>query len=465
MLLDFIVKLCSLMRKVQPNIVFILSDQQRWDSVGCYGRPIFPGLTPNLDQMAAEGVRFEHTFTCQPVCGPARSCLQTGQFATRTGFYTNHCGLPDGQRTIAHAISEAGYTTGYIGKWHMAGTREDFRDPNFGMKPVPLERRGGYNEHWLAAETLEYTSHGYEGFLHDRDNNRVDFEGYRPDRITDFALDYLREQSNASDERPFFLFLSYIEPHQQNDLNRYIGPMGSKERFKDHAVPGDLEGNAGFWRKQLPDYLGCCWSLDANVGRIRDELASLGLGDDTLVLYTSDHGDHFGTRNSESKRSCHEASVRVPLIVHGPGFKGGQVVEALVSLIDLPPTMLAAAGAEPLERMDGRPVQGLVDGTGEDWPEDVFIQISESEVGRAIRTRDWKYSVYAPDKSGVQHAASDSYEEQFLYDLKKDPHEQNNLVSDPSLADVRSALAERLIERMRQAGEGPEIEIHPRRDS
>ena len=405
-----------------PNILFILSDQQRWDTVDCYGRPIFPGLTPNLDRMAGEGVMFRHAFTPQPVCGPARSCLQTGQYATETGFHTNHRGLRDG---------------------------------NAGTQPIPVERRGGYSDYGLAAETLEYTSHGYEGFLYDINDQRVDFEGYRVDRTADFVIDALRDLNQRNHSRPFFLFASFIEPHHQNDLNRYIGPIGSKEKFRDYNIPGDLENAAGFWEKQLPDYLGCCESLDQNVGKILAELNSLGISDDTIVIYTSDHGDHFGTRNSESKRAPHEASIRVPLIIRGPGFEGGRIVDELVSLIDLPPTVLAAGDIEAPAQMRGHPLQKLLQEGPGDWPSDVFVQISESMVGRALRTDRWKYSIHAPDRDPVHDASSDRYEEYCLYDLQNDPHERNNLVDFKNHEDLRKELAERLKQRMKEAGESP----------
>jgi arylsulfatase A-like enzyme len=285
--------------------------------------------------------------------------------------------------------------------------------------------------------------------MFDGEGKRVDFpEGrYRVDAQTDFALDYLR---NRDGEQPFFLFLSYIEPHHQNDHKHFEGPKGSKERFKDYPVPGDLAGLKGDWREELPDYLGCCASLDENVGRIRAELKTLGLADNTIVIYTSDHACHFRTRNSEYKRSCHESSIRVPMIITGPGFRDGGTVDDLVSLIDLPPTVVAAGGVVPPETMRGRPLQALADGTAEDWPEEVFVQISESQCGRAIRTRKWKYSVRAPGKS---QAAAESYYEDFLYDLEADPHERNNLVRDPALAEVRADLCRRLKRRMTEAGE------------
>ena len=440
----------------RPNILFFFSDQQRWDTCGCYGQPL--AVTPNLDRMAAEGVRFEHAFTCQPVCGPARACLQTGTYATETGCITNGVPLPLDAKTIAHHAGDAGYQTAYIGKWHLASMAHGTAQ-NFVTAAVPPERRGGWRDHWLASDVLEFTSHGYDGYMHDGDGNRVDFTGYRADCVTDFVLDYLREPRDERDaDRPFFLMVSYIEPHHQNDRNCYEGPDGSKERFKDFVAPGDLIDTEGDWRENYPDYLGCCASLDMNLGRILAALEELGLADETLVLYTSDHGSHFRTRNAEYKRSCHEGCIRIPMIACGPGFRGGRVVDdKLVSLIDVPPTFLEAAGLERPASMRGRPLQEAVAGA-EDWPEEVFLQISESQVGRAIRTKRWKYAVTAPDADRKSAPDSDVYVEDFLYDLDADPHERSNLVRDPAHADTRAQLAATLIRRMQAAGEpAPQI--------
>jgi len=437
----------------RPNILFFFTDQQRWDTCGCYGQKL--NVTPNLDRMAAEGVRFEHAFTCQPVCGPARACLQTGKYAAEVGCFRNNIALPLDAKTIAHWCSEAGYEVGYIGKWHLASDE----NANYREMAVPPERRGGWKDYWLAADVLEFTSHGYDGHMFDADMNQVDFKGYRVDCVTDFALDYLRTRDG---QRPFFLFLSYIEPHHQNDHACYEGPDGSKERWKDYEVPGDLVGTEGDWRENFPDYLGCCNSLDHNLGRIRSELAKLGMADNTVIIYTSDHGSHFFTRNIEYKRACHDACTRIPMIACGPGFKGGKVIDQLVSLIDIPPTFLACAGIPQPTTFRGRPLQELANGAANNRPDEIFMQISESFVARAIRTRKWKYCVWVPEESqwglGRIQAGSDTYHERYLYDLEADPHERNDLVRDPAHAAVRAELAETLKRRMAQAGEDvPEI--------
>ena len=439
----------------RPNILFVFSDQQRPETMGCYGQRL--PVTPNLDALASEGVRFENAFTCQPVCGPARASLQTGKYATQTGCFRNDIALPDTERTMAHFLSEAGYEVGYVGKWHLASMRAG---QNYRTRPVPPHLRGGYKDFWIAADVLEFTSHSYDGHMFDAKGNQRDFPPgrYRVDAVTDFALEFLRDRKG---DRPFFLFVSYCEPHHQNDHNRYEGPEGSKEKFKGYEVPGDLEGTQGDWRENYPDYLGCCHSLDANVGRMFEELRRLGAAADTLLIYTSDHGSHFRTRNSEYKRSCHEASIHIPLIIHGPGFAGGKVEKNLVSLLDLTPTVLRAGDVEPPAYMAGRPLQELVGSHAAGWREAVFVQISEDHIGRAIRTKKWKYSVWVPyGKPGRGWAApgSDVYTEQCLYDLERDPFERRNLVSDPAFATVRRELAETLKRMMVEAGERvPEI--------
>jgi len=437
----------------KPNIVFLFSDQQRWDTCGCYGQPL--DTTPNLDRLAAEGVRFENAFTCQPVCGPARACIQTGKYATEVRCHTNHCLLPLDERTLAHRLADRGYETACIGKWHLASFGPVDGPDDFRVRPVPPERRGGY-DYWLASDVLEYTSHSYDGYMFDGQGNRREFPDgrYRVDAQTDWVIEYLETRSG---DKPFFLFASYIEPHHQNDHGHYEGPRGSKERFKNFVVPGDLVDTEGDWREEYPDYLGCIHSLDENVGRIRDALEKSGLAGNTLIIYTSDHGSHFCTRNSEYKRSCHDGCIRIPMIISGPGFEGGQSPGELASLIDLPPTILTAAGITPPDAMRGRPLQDLVTGDKTDWPEEIFLQISEDHCGRAIRTRKWKYSVRAPDKTGSD-PSSDLYAEDFLYDLETDPHERNNLVRDPAYAGVRDELAATLKRRMVDAGEEePEI--------
>ncbi|MBI3911678.1 MAG: sulfatase-like hydrolase/transferase [Armatimonadetes bacterium] len=430
----------------RPNVIVFFTDQQRWDTAGVHGNPL--DLTPNFDRMAWRGTHVYHSFTCQPVCGPARSSLQTGLYATTTGCFRNGIPLPPHARTLAHAFREAGYHTGYIGKWHLADE-----------EPVPEPKRGGY-EYWLAANVLEFTSDAYRTVVYDHENQPVHLPGYRVDALTDAAIRMIV----AHRHRPFYLFLSFLEPHFQNHLDDYPAPEGYRERYTGRWIPPDLAALGGSTHQHLAGYYGMVKRLDEALGRLLDALTSLGLRDRTILLFTSDHACHFKTRNEEYKRSCHESSIRVPTALQGPGFDGGGQVQELVSLIDLPPTLLDAAGLPIPEEMQGRSILPLVRGQREGWPEEVFIQVSESQVGRAVRTRRWKYAVTAPDGRGGEDPASDHYVEDYLYDLQADPYELTNLIGLQSHQEVAAVMRERLIRRMVAAGEAaPTIAPAPTR--
>jgi len=429
------------LRPDRPNVIVFFTDQQRWDSVGLHGNPL--DLTPNLDRLARRGTHVPNAFTPQPVCAPTRACMQTGLYPTTSGIYRNHLPLPTDTPTIARHFAAAGYQTGYIGKWHLAD-----RDP------VPAEQRAGYQS-WLAANLLEFCSDGYETVLYDDDEQAVRLPGYRADALGDAAIRYV----DAHQDEPFFLFLSFLEPHHQNHRDDYPAPDGYAERYAGRWTPPDLAALGGAAPQHLGGYWGMVKRLDEVLGRLVDALKSLTLLDDTIVVFTTDHGCHFKTRNSEYKRSCHDASIRVPLAIQGPGFDGGGQLRELVSLIDLPPTLLDAAGLAVPEAMQGRSFVPLTRGDRDGWPDDVFIQISESQVGRAIRTERWKYSVSAPDRDAWDDAGSDRYVEEFLYDLEADPHELTNLAGLESFRELAAELRERLIRRMVAAGEAaPSIE-------
>jgi len=437
-------------RSSPPNIIVFFTDQQRWDTASVHGNPL--DLMPNFERMAHRGTHILHSFTCQPLCGPARSCLQTGLHPTETGCYRNHITLPSDAVTLAHCFNEACYDTGYIGKWHLAGWEE----------PVPENLRGGY-EYWLGANILEWVSEPYKTVLYDNQCNPVMLPGYRVDALKDSAVRYIVDHQ----DRPFFLFLSFAEPHHQNFLDDFVAPDGYRERYTTHTwLPPDLAALGGSAHQHLGGYYGMVRRLDEALGALLDSLKSLDLTDNTVVLYTSDHGCHFKTRNAEYKRSCHESSIRVPTAIQGPGFDSGGQIQELISIIDLAPTLLDAAGLRIPKHMRGHSILPLVKGERCGWPEEIFVQISESQVGRAVRTHRWKYSVVAPDKDGLKDAASDEYVEEFLYDLQADPYELTNLVGLESHLEVSAVMRERLIRRMVEAGEAkPTIAQAPTRPS
>ena len=237
-------------------------------------------------------------------------------------------------------------------------------------------------------------------------------------------------------------------------------PMAMRNVTNHAGLRPDLAALGGSAQMHLPGYYGMVRRLDEALGRLMDALRSLNLLDNTIVVFTSDHGNHFKTRNAEYKRSCHDSSVRVPAAVVGPGFDGGGRISQLISLIDLPPTLLDAAGIPVPDRMQGHSILPLLDDRNMDWQQEVFIQISESEVGRAIRTHRWKYCVVAPDADAWDDPAADVYEEKYLYDLSVDPYELHNLVNYESHREIEAELRERLLSRI-EAAEGVRPMITP----
>ena len=417
----------------RKNILFFFTDQQRHDT--------FNGdIMPELSSLASEGVTFDNCFTCQPVCGPARACLQSGMYASETGCYKNGISLPRNIKPLAEYFNEAGYDTAYIGKWHLAS---DLRF-NCEKTAIPKERLGGYR-YFRGSDVLEFTSHGYDGYIFDEDGNKIDFKGYRADCITDFALEYI---DNHKDDKPFFMFLSHIEPHHQNDRRCYEGYRETVDDYKNYPIPEDLKFLKGDYEKSYPDYLSAINRLDYNLGRLINKLKEKNLYDDTIIIFTSDHGCHFKTRNAEYKRSCHDSSIHIPLVISGGSFKDGKVDRRLVSLLDLPATVLSLGGVEIPQYFRGH---SLVEDSKRD---NVYVEISESQCARAIRTERYTYSVSALTPiSGMTRKSAKVYFEDYLYDNEKDPHQRNNLVKNIQYKDVREMLRKELINEMKKAGE------------
>lgn len=423
------------------NIIFYFSDQQRWDTVN-------GDVMPNLCGLADEGVLFENSFTCQPVCGPARACLQSGSYATENGCVRNGIPLPESQNNLAEIFNRHGYETAYIGKWHLASDLLPKIGVHCEKTAVPENRRGGY-KYWRAADVLEFTSHGYDGYVFDENENRLNFKGYRADCINDYALEFLE---NRDKSKPFFMFVSQLEPHHQNDRGRVEGYKPTVEKYSDYPIPEDLSFLNGDYKEEYPDYISAINRIDYNLGRLIDKLKSLGIYDDTAIIYTSDHGSHFKTRNAEYKRSCHDGSIHTPLVIKGGVFKGALKEKGLVSLIDLPPTILSLAGLPIPACYSGFDLKELISGNG-NKRDCVFFQISEASNSRAIRTERFKYEVRDPSPLGCTRSSSPVYLESYLYDLKKDPSEKKNLVKSPQYSHIRGEMKYLLLQQMKLAGE------------
>lgn len=434
----------------RPNVIVFFTDQQRFDTTGVHGNPL--GLTPNFDRMATEGTHCFHTFSPQPVCLPCRAVLQTGQYASQVGIYNNAGGLAPETLTLGSRFQDAGYHTAYIGKWHIWNS-----DTHGTEDRVPPEYRRGY-ETWLGANTVELHTDAYYSTLYDNDGNEVFLPGYRADAYTDAAIRYVHQ--HRDDEDPFFLFLSFLEPHFQNTRDDFPAPTGYEENYVDAWTPPDLKTLVGTAPRHLPGYYGMVKRLDEALGRLQDALRSMNLLEDTIIVFTTDHGCHFKTRNDEYKRSCHDASIRLPLAITGPGFRGGRRIEEPVSLIDLPPTLLDACGILVPESMQGRSMLPLIRQEAADWPEEAYVEVfNNGHLERGVRTRRWMYSIRRTAE-GIDSAAGWEFQAASLYDQKADPWQLENLVGAEQYADVEAVMKERLIRRMAEAGE-PVPEILP----
>ncbi len=426
---------------MKQNIIFYFSDQQRYDT-------LTPEIMPNLMALADEGTFFDNCYTCQPVCGPARASLQTGVYPTECGCHINGIPLRNDAKSLADYFNEDGYDTAYIGKLHLASGKNGGENIRCEKTAIPENRLYGY-KYFRGADVLEFTSHGYDGYIFDEKGNKIDFTGYRADRINDFAIEYIE---NHNGEKPFFLFVSQLEPHHQNDHNKFEGPKDKIEKYKDYSIPEDLTCFNGNYKEQYPDYLAAIESIDDNLGRLIDVLKKKGIYDNTTIIYTSDHGCHFQTRNGEYKRSCHDSSIHIPLVIKGKGFTKGKIENKMVSLIDLPPTILYSGLIYPPEHYQGEALQEKGDYGF------AFVQISESQCGRAIRTKDYTYSVSC---AKFLSSSSKIYFEDYLYDNTIDAAQKNNLIKSKEYVQIKNSLKSLLINQIEKI-EGKTPRILPR---
>ena len=440
----------------KPNILLIISDQFRWDCVGALGvNPL--NLTPNLDRMASRGVIFRSAFANQPVCAPARASIFTGQYPCRHGVWRNGIPLPEDAVTLAKTLRQAGYSANYIGKWHLGTDRPNVVPREQGAGPVKPSERGGFLDLWEGSNLLEFTSHAYEGNLYDNDGRPIHYSGqYRTDFMTGRAQRFLRAA-----RQPFFLTLSYLEVHHQNDSDTFDPPKEYKGRYANPFVPEDLRPLPGSWPSQLADYYACVAKMDETVGTIRRTLADTGLDRNTILVFASDHSCHFKTRNSEYKRSPHEGSIHIPLIVEGPGFNRALQIAEPVSQVDLMPSLLEAAGLAVPPSVQGRSFLPLLDRRPENWRSEVFFQMAEFATGRGLRTPQYTYAVMAP-KTPVWKAvpAAGQYVEYVLYDNYADPFQHVNLAGRAGYREISERLRQRLLARMQEAGDA-EATIDP----
>jgi N-acetylglucosamine-6-sulfatase len=436
---------------VKPrNVVFILTDDHRYDAMGFMGHPFLE--TPHMDSLAANGIHLKNAFVATSLCSPSRASILTGQYTHKHRVIDNNRLVPAGTIFFPQYLQRAGYTTAFVGKWHMGGAHDDPR-PGF--------------DHWISFRGQGNYLPPSPRYTLNVNGERVPQKGYITDELTDYAVEWLDQQTG---EKPFFLYLSHkavhanftpAERHQGRyanvDLNLPTGQGVSAgtnsprwvrdQRNSWHGIDFAYHSDRGLeylYRRYCESIL----AVDDSVGRVMQQLKKMGVYDETLVIYMGDNGFMFGEHGLIDKRVSYEASIRVPMMMQCPElYPGGGVVEQVIGNIDVGPTILNAAGLETPDYMDGQSFLDLPAGKVQGWRE-YFLYVyyweknfPQTPTQFALRGDRFKYITY--------YGLWDVDE---LYDIQADPGETKNLIADPQYQPTAREMEDRLYTMLGEEG-------------
>ena len=433
-------------KTMKPNILYIFSDQWRQSDHGYTGNADV--ITPNIDKLASQSVNFTHAVSGIPVCCPHRATLITGKYPLTHGLYLNDLSLAPEHRSIAHCLNDSGYETGWIGKWHIDGQgREEF---------TPPERRQGFN-YW---RTLECT-HNYNKSAYYGDSPEKKYwEGYDAIEQTKDTQAYLERHAASGSDSPFGLFLSWGPPHApyQTAPEKYHKLYADKEITLRENVPDEQREEA---IKTYKGYYAHMTALDDCMGDLMQTLEETGLAENTILVYTSDHGDMLHSRGVMKKQQPWDESLRIPFLLRWPEKLKNQARDISMPLDtpDIMPTLLSLAGVDIPGEVEGIDRGNVILGTEEPDTEHAalitcpspFGQWSRDRGGREYRgVRTTRYT-YCRDLNGPW----------LLYDNETDPFQMNNLVNQASHAEIQKQLDDRLNELLKKTRDeflpGPEL--------
>ena len=400
---------------IKPNILYIFADQMRASAMGCMRDE--PVQTPYLDRLAAEGILFTHAYANTPVCTPSRASLLTGKHALSARCIVNDLRLPEDERSIADVLRGQGYHCGYIGKWHLDGISRHMFTP-------PGRRRHGFDDYWAAYNC----NHNYfdAKWFEDDSPELKRKGGYDADIQTDQAISFIERFSGD----PWCLFLSWGPPH---DPYRTV-PQEFLDLYPTDEI--SLRPNAeGADRAATAGYYAHVTALDRNAGRLLAALNRLGLENDTIVVFSSDHGDMLWAHGRRNKQQPYEESIHIPLIVRWPGhLPAGKVEDVLIGVSDHTPTLLGLAGVAVPAEMNGRDLSGRLLGQEDVAPTSVFLNEHASfdqaqiwQPWRGVRTQRYTYARWL--QGGT-----------LLFDNETDPYQTRNLAHEPGHAALRAGL-------------------------
>lgn len=426
---------------MRPNLLYLFGDEHRGQAIG-YANPDVQ--SPVIDRLAAEGVRFTHAYANSPVCTPSRGSLLTGQWPWQHGAISNDLPVHHGPETpsIARALKGAGYRCGYIGKWHIGGWPRDRFTP-------PGPARLGFDDLWAAWECHhQYMRPKYH--LNDSPDP-VLLEGvYEPEVQTDLALAWLQDHldgSSAAPDQPFCLFLSYGPPH---DPYRPLPPG-----YEDHYDPASLAvrpncADTPNHRRDLADYYAHVTALDTQIGRLISLLRERGVLDNTLVVYSSDHGTMLGSHGMTHKQQPWEESINIPLVMRfGDRLPRGTTNDLLIGIVDYAPTLLGLLDVPIPPAMQGHNLAPHILGQRDDCPESVYLtELICCDQAVRLQLQPWRgvrtaRYTYARDINGPW----------VLYDNDSDPYQRQNLATTQEGQPLREELERELAHWMERTGD------------
>lgn len=445
------------------NVVFILSDDHRYDAMSFLDHPL--AKTPNMDAMARNGAHLKNAFVTTSLCSPSRASILTGLYTFRHRVIDNQRRVPEGTLFFPQYLQKAGYRTGFVGKWHMGSSTDDPR-PGF--------------DYWVSFRGQGRYYPPNEDYTVNKNGKRIPQEGYITDFLTREAIEFLEAQE--ANDQPFFLYLSHKAVH---------GPFTPEPKYKGSLAdvafelpdsaekPADNRANRPRWvldqrnswhgmdfplhtntsvEAFFKSYCEALRSVDDSIGAVIEQLKKMGIHDETLVIYMGDNGYLFGEHGLIDKRVAYETSIRVPMLMQLPELiEGGGVVEEVVANIDIAPTILEAMGLETPPHMDGASFLSLARGETIPW-RDYFLYVYYWEPNYpmtptqfSLRGDRYKFTTY--------YGLWDSDE---LYDILADPNERNNLLHDPKFSVVHREMKTRLFDMMADLG-GMDIPMNPPR--
>ncbi|HET6453607.1 MAG TPA: sulfatase [Armatimonadota bacterium] len=431
--------------KTRPNLIYVLADQLRYQSVGYAGD--VKARTPNIDQFSREGVNFCNAVSGHPVCAPYRASLFTGKYTTSTGMVINELRMNPNHECLGHVLTRNGYETAYIGKWHLwANQLGNHLDPKNSFVP-PGPHRLGFDGFWAA---YNFHHEYYKGYYHTDSPEKIPVEGFEPDFQTRLAIDQI--EKHAHGDKPFALFLSVGTPHdpwgRDNVPPEYLAVFEKDTELAGFTLPPnyrpDNDPYSDSWgRFKSPEeraaiqswlrvYYAMTANLDWNFGRILKALDKAGIADDTIVVFTSDHGEMMGSQGRRAKNIFYEEAVRVPFLVRWPGrIPACHASDACLNTADIMPTLLSMIGLPIPKKVEGSDLSHCALGKPGPEPEAAFMQNTGAcaiwEDGyewRGLRGKQYTYAIYRVDRR------------EFLLDYQADPYQLRNFVDSPAHRDV-----------------------------